>query len=117
MKKCLTNVVLFTECHALSAPEHGIMSLTDNFLVGSTASFECEAVYTIQGQISITCKDDGSWTGDVPVCQRIGGLFSYNFILGVLTEKHCSKSLVSNVVYIPIIALRDATSHDDVTSI
>ena len=87
MKRWLTNVVIFTECHALSAPEHGIMSLTDNFSVGSTASFECESVYTIQGPISIICKDDGSWTGDVPVCQRIGWLFSDIYILGVLTEK------------------------------
>ena len=36
----------------------------------------------------------------------------YIYILGVLIEKPCSKPLECNVVYVPIITLSHATSHD-----
>ena len=35
-----------------------------------------------------------------------------NYILRVLTEKPYSKALEHNIVYIPIITLNHATSHD-----
>ena len=38
--------------------------------------------------------------------------FSYIYILGVFTEKPYSKPLERNVVYIPVITLSHATSHD-----
>ena len=38
--------------------------------------------------------------------------YYYVYILGVFTEKPCSKPLKRNVVYIPIITLSQATSHD-----
>ena len=39
-------------------------------------------------------------------------IFINIYILGVFTEKHYNKPLERNVIYIPIITLSHATSHD-----
>ena len=49
---------------------------------------------------------------EVSAHKHLGVIFSNIYILGVFTEKPFSKPLECNIVYIPIISLSHATSHD-----
>ena len=62
----------------LVSPRHGILIGTD-LSNGSTACFECNEGYVLQGNMSRMCFE-GQWTGENPTC----GEYNYN----TPTHKH-----------------------------
>lgn len=47
----------------------GIMS--SNFSYGAVIQYACDNGYQVQGMATRTCKADGTWSKEVPVCERV----------------------------------------------
>ena len=45
------------------------MDLTGT-IVDSTATYSCNDGFTLEGQSTRTCQDDGEWSGSAPTCER-----------------------------------------------
>lgn len=60
------------ECEDLSLKQflNGRMAFT-SFSFGSTVTFECNIGYILRGARRIECMSDGSWSADMPVCEKI----------------------------------------------
>ncbi|KAI8496736.1 Sushi, von Willebrand factor type A, EGF and pentraxin [Branchiostoma belcheri] len=54
-------------CSEVSAPAHGGMTPT-SFLLGTEVSFWCENGYNLSSDADLVCKDDGTWSSNVPDC-------------------------------------------------
>ena len=59
--------VAITRCLTFTLGNH-VYSDNENKSFGSVVKFVCEAGYKLQGQMQITCQDDGDWSASVPVC-------------------------------------------------
>ncbi|KAL4229791.1 hypothetical protein ACF0H5_010182 [Mactra antiquata] len=58
------------DCTAPTAPLNGAVYVT-NTAQGSTATYQCDLGYSIDGLISRLCLDDGTgWEGDDPICNE-----------------------------------------------
>ena len=60
--------VLVRRCPSITAPAHGVM-LSSNVEAGSHVNFQCTAGYRLVGSQRITCRLDGTWSGQPPTCQ------------------------------------------------
>ena len=56
-------------CGGLSNPSNGQVSITDN-TVGGRATYTCNSGYDLVGIEIRFCQNDGSWSGDAPVCEQ-----------------------------------------------
>ena len=56
-------------CGGLSNPSNGQVSISDN-TVGGSATYTCNSGYNLVGSETRFCQNDGSWSGDAPVCER-----------------------------------------------
>ena len=56
-------------CGGLSDPSNGQVSISDN-TVGGSATYTCNSGYNLVGSETRFCQNDGSWSGDAPVCER-----------------------------------------------
>ena len=63
----VVHFVFSGDCPDLSAPANGSVSMS-GIIVGSTATYSCNAGFTLVGDTVRTCEDD-MWTGTEPNCQ------------------------------------------------
>jgi len=56
-------------CSKFKAPAFGTLDLTEDGVAGQVAHFSCNEGYTLVGQESITCGDDGQWNSPAPFCR------------------------------------------------
>ena len=65
-------------CRNLSNPPNGRVSLSIGVLIGSRATYTCNSGYSLVGDSTRVCQNDGTWTGRAPICRiiRCGGLNS-----------------------------------------
>ena len=59
--------VTVVDCGNLMDPANGAVSLTTT-TYNSVATYSCNDGYTLVGDTSRTCLDDGSWSGTAPTC-------------------------------------------------
>ncbi len=57
------------DCGRLTDPENGQVIFADTRF-GFRARYRCFSGYTLQGETSRLCEDDGFWTGSSPICVR-----------------------------------------------
>jgi hypothetical protein len=55
-------------CDALTAPVNGSVSVANGGLYPSTATYTCDAGYSISSSATRTCGPDGHWSGSDPTC-------------------------------------------------
>ena len=60
-------------CSTLSNPATGQVNHTAGTAFGQTATYSCDAGYTLVGDSTRTCQAIGVWSGSEPICQ--GKLF------------------------------------------
>ncbi len=72
MYVCMTVAV---DCGTLPNPSNGFVSLTTTTL-GSTASYDCNNGFSLEGVRSRECQADGTWSGDEPSCRSKHGCCS-----------------------------------------
>ena len=56
------------DCGSLAAPENGSLTI-DSTTYESTATYSCAVGYNIDGDPVRTCLENGSWSGQDPICQ------------------------------------------------
>jgi CUB/sushi domain-containing protein len=56
-----------TNCGSLSPPTNGSVS-DPSTTVGGTATYSCDAGFSLTGSSTRTCQSSGSWTGSAPAC-------------------------------------------------
>ena len=56
-------------CPTLVPPANGNLVLSGN-TVGETASYTCNTGFILEGDSTLTCGEDGQWSGSPPVCNR-----------------------------------------------
>lgn len=54
-------------CGQLTDPEFGRVFLSST-TVNSTATYQCNTGYKIQGESKRVCLDNGQWSGTEPIC-------------------------------------------------
>ena len=57
------------DCGDLNDPANGKVDFTTTGF-GAIARYRCSAGFRIVGDVSRTCKSDGTWSGAAPICQR-----------------------------------------------
>jgi hypothetical protein len=55
-------------CDALTAPTNGSVSIANGGVYPSTATYTCDAGYSISPGATRTCGTDGHWSGSDPTC-------------------------------------------------
>ena len=66
-------------CGVLSNPVNGQVSTTGTTF-GQTATYTCNAGYSLVGGGTRTCQANEMWSGSVPTCQRM--LFCVFIVVG-----------------------------------
>ena len=61
--KCL----ILVHCSSLPNPVNGRVTM-EGTVLGSTANYSCDPGYSLLGNATILCQDDGAWSGSA-VCQ------------------------------------------------
>lgn len=56
-------------CQNLSSLENGGVSCSESNEILSTCDFSCSAGYFLRGSSSVTCQEDGRWSGEIPYCE------------------------------------------------
>ncbi|XP_065826820.1 sushi, von Willebrand factor type A, EGF and pentraxin domain-containing protein 1-like isoform X2 [Oscarella lobularis] len=56
-------------CRPLDVPHNGTIS-TNETSVGTLAQFDCQTDYYLVGFSNLTCKSNGEWSGNEPVCRH-----------------------------------------------
>ncbi|CAL1274377.1 unnamed protein product [Larinioides sclopetarius] len=60
------------KCPLLSAPANGRLTFSTNELVaGVTASITCNIHHRLIGSQTLTCMEDGNWSGELPLCDKL----------------------------------------------
>ena len=53
----------------LLAPANGAVDLSDGSLVGAVAIYTCDPSFRLIGVESRMCQENGSWSGEAPICE------------------------------------------------
>ncbi|KAL4230224.1 Sushi [Mactra antiquata] len=82
--------------------------------VTSTAIFECEVGYTIQGETILTCRDDGTWNLVQPYCvacdtisQPVGGMVEF------ITDNTETQAIVTCDIGYSLLGVQTLTCRSD----
>ncbi len=59
------------DCGSPTAPENGTADTPDGTEYGDSAIFGCDPAYTLQGDATRECGEDGSWSGATPTCRPV----------------------------------------------
>ena len=72
--------------------------------VGKTATIECAAAHILVGSATLTCQQDGTWSNDIPQCDKAGiRLISFihsSWFIVIQIKQKC-KTLVSSNEHFP----------------
>lgn len=71
-----TNPSFFVPCLvaiSCSDPGHVVYStkLGSNYTYGQSVQYVCNRGYLLLGHAFLTCQDDGSWNGSLPICKPV----------------------------------------------
>ncbi|XP_072837083.2 sushi repeat-containing protein SRPX2 isoform X2 [Pogona vitticeps] len=58
-------------CHTLPAVHHGSYQCSDGVKVDSHCDYTCQPGYSLEGDRSRVCMEDGRWSGGEPICVDI----------------------------------------------
>ncbi|CAI8036469.1 Sushi, von Willebrand factor type A, EGF and pentraxin domain-containing protein 1 [Geodia barretti] len=58
------------DCGALEKPVSGSVSFSNGTVMGSLATYSCDAGYAVQGNTTRTCLASGSWSATAPTCEK-----------------------------------------------
>ena len=78
-RRCLDNgtwsgqapVCVMATCPRPPNIQHGKVTATSGFTIGSTISFRCKHGYQVTGAASLMCTDTRSWSSPFPTCERL----------------------------------------------
>ena len=68
--------VIVVECPSITTPESGSMLLWSNGF-NTYANISCADSYSLVGDRLITCKTNGVWDKDMPICCKYFIIFIY----------------------------------------
>ena len=60
-------------CRNLSNPPNGRVSLSIGVFIGSRATYTCNRGYSLVGDSTRVCQNDGTWTGRAPIIDNTAG--------------------------------------------
>lgn len=62
-----------SKCGNPGSPSHGNMTVhKDSYFIGESVAFSCDSGYVLNDSSleSMTCENDTTWSGNIPVCER-----------------------------------------------
>ena len=71
-------ILTVVDCGNLTDPANGQVNHTAGTTLGQTATYSCDAGYSLVGDSSRTCQPTGNWSGSAPTCQ---GMLLYSVCL------------------------------------
>ncbi|XP_071482925.1 scavenger receptor cysteine-rich domain-containing protein DMBT1-like [Diadema antillarum] len=66
---CDTDLV--RRCPVVVAPPHGNLTCTEDRVIGSVCTLQCEEGYRVQGPSDISCLETGEWDTLPPQCEQL----------------------------------------------
>ncbi|KAI8513359.1 carbohydrate binding [Branchiostoma belcheri] len=63
-----------TQCPTLTAPDNGTLSPGGANSYNDVVTFTCNRGYELEGNSSVRCQADRTWSGPVPTCARSGSV-------------------------------------------
>jgi CUB/sushi domain-containing protein len=64
---CIVHPAVVVDCGNLTSPLQGYV-LIDESTFGSIANYSCFEGYELDGNMTRTCLESGSWMGNDPIC-------------------------------------------------
>ena len=64
------------DCGRLSSPENGAVTFRSTTF-GSRADYSCNDGFLLLGLSSRMCMENGSWSGEAPVCEGKQGILHF----------------------------------------
>lgn len=77
-------------CGVLQDPVNGIVDLNGGVLYRSIAVYACNAGYTLNGNLTQMCLEDGTWNRQEPTCEREPHTPHHPACAAAPTEKRCT---------------------------
>ena len=65
---CTYVIPIVIDCGIPSQPRNGVVTGND-FTFGATVEYHCINGFVLVGLKTRTCQEDGSWSGDRPLCK------------------------------------------------
>ena len=63
--------ILLVSCPSLDDPSNGMISCSlEGDTYEDTCNFTCNTGYELTGSDTRTCQSDGSWSGNISMCER-----------------------------------------------
>ena len=63
-------IITGIKCGLLKTPKNGFVNYTSGISYGDSATYHCDAGYTIIGDNQTVCQINGQWSAFTPVCAR-----------------------------------------------
>ncbi len=96
----VTNITVI-DCGGLDDPINGLVTLEDTVLE-SVATYSCQDGYTLVGDDTRLCVDEGTWSGDAPVCEGVcTHVYSACYSFYCKTSFNKSIYLATNMCVVP----------------
>ena len=77
-------------CSVPTKPDNGIIVSDEPYFIESNATFACEDGFGVNGNGSITCLSDLTWSGSSPTCDReFSIMFNLNFTVTCFPQQVC----------------------------
>ncbi len=77
-------------CSVPTKPDNGIIVSDEPYFIESNATFTCEEGFGVNGDGSITCLSDLTWSGSSPTCDReLLMLFILSYYVHVFSQQVC----------------------------
>ena len=86
-----SRLFFFSDCGPISKPSHGTVK-NNSTLYTAEAKFTCDTGYeftdTNNSLVSVTCLENGTWSGNPPACQLKpkGTEIVFTFVLSTLSD-------------------------------
>ena len=81
------NFFAAVNCGSLTNPVNGELNLTTTTFM-STSTYSCNAGYTLFGKGTRTCQANGTWSDNVPTCDRKYNIFQINRLTSLPFSEH-----------------------------
>lgn len=103
-----------TDCGTLGTVSHGTLTLdSSTSTVNSSTTLTCDVGYTVDGDASVGCLSNGSWS-ELPSCRLIGRPFEKNYQTPLFFYDN-SRCLNLNILFHEIVHFQNAFCYEFVT--
>ena len=90
--------IFIVDCGTLSDPANGNVTTHPGHTFESTATYNCNDGYELDGQSTRTCLSTCHWSGSKPTCKLVGKFFTVDLLYGDRLRCTSNRTIVPTIV-------------------